>query len=92
VQYVKELATGYESHSVVLDEHSWWKIINHFYDANPYQTRSSEDMLSGSRNIRQLVLKIDGKIVAAAQARIKRVPASGKGIAYIAWGHLQFYR
>lgn len=45
-------------------------------------------MRFGNENLSHLVLKKDGRVVAAAQAIIKKVPVLNAGIAYVYWGPL----
>ena len=62
-----------------------WKSSN---DANIYQTWSYDEVRSGRDNISHVVLRKDGEAVAAAQARIVKLPLIGAGIAYVRWGPL----
>ena len=80
------LEDGYTAEFDNVDKAEWYKIISQFSDANIYQTWDYDAVRCGKENISHLVLRKDGKIVAAAQARIVRIPVLGLGAAYIRWG------
>ena len=71
-----------------MDEACWHQILEEFNDANIYQTWSYDEVRGGRDNISHVVLKKDGEVVAAAQARIVKLPLIGAGIAYVRWGPL----
>jgi len=70
------------------NKNEWYKIIDLFSDANIYQTWSYDAIRCGEKNISHLVLRTSDKIIAAAQARIVRIPVLGLGAAYVRWGPL----
>lgn len=70
------------------EEGTWNDIVKLFNDANIYQTWAYGEVRHGRSNISHLVLKKAGKIIAAAQARIVKVPILNIGIAYVRWGPL----
>ncbi len=82
------LEDGYTAEFDTVDEHEWYKIIDQFSDANLYQTWSYDAVRCGEKNISHFILRLDNKIIAAAQARIVRIPIIGLGAAYIRWGPL----
>jgi len=85
---MRPLAPGYSSEIDAVDEQAWNRLVLEFADGNIYQTWSYGAVIGGSRNLRHLVLKLNGEVVAIAQARIKRLPVVGLGIAYVQWGPL----
>lgn len=84
----RELGPGYSVDIDAVDEASWHQILEEFTDANIYQAWAYEEVRSGRDNISHVVLRKDGQAVAAAQARIVKVPLIGAGIAYVRWGPL----
>jgi len=66
----------------------WSEIIQHFEDASIYQTWSYGAVRWGENKLSHLVLRKNGVVVAAAQARILKPPFLQRGIAYIRWGPL----
>jgi lipid II:glycine glycyltransferase (peptidoglycan interpeptide bridge formation enzyme) len=70
----------------------WHDLLDHYDDANIYQTWSYEVQRSGLLNVHHLVLQNKGKIVAAAQARVLQFPLLRTGIAYVRWGPLWIAR
>jgi hypothetical protein len=83
---MRELRSGYASEVDAVDETAWCQILEQFDDANIYQTWSYDEVRGGRANISHLLLRKNGDIVAAAQARIVKVPLIKAGIAYIRWG------
>lgn len=69
-------------------EQEWNGILQGFDDANLVQTWSYGAVRWGKRNLSHVVLKRDGRIVAAAQAIITKVPVLDAGLAYIKMGPL----
>ena len=63
-------------------------MLEDFSDANIYQTWSYDQVRGGRDNISHIVLKKDSTAVAAAQAKLLRLPLIGAGIAYVRWGPL----
>jgi len=82
------LAAGYASASDPVDEKVWCDLLAAFDDANIYQTWSYAEVIAGHRNMSHLVLRLDGRVVAAAQARIAKLPLLNIGVAYVHWGPL----
>ena len=80
------LATGYHYETDGVDEAAWYGTLDLFADANIYQTWAYDEARCGRGNISQLILKRNDEVVAAAQARIVKVPLIGAGVAYIRWG------
>jgi lipid II:glycine glycyltransferase (peptidoglycan interpeptide bridge formation enzyme) len=80
------LEAGYIAQIDSVDKFEWQRIIEQFSDANIYQTWSYDAIRCGEESISHLVLRVGGKICAAAQARILRLPLLGLGAAYIRWG------
>ncbi len=85
---MKPLDDGYTAEYDSVDRNEWYKIIEQFSDANIYQTWDYDVLRFGKKNVSHLVLKLAGRIVAAAQARIVRIPILGLGASYIRWGPL----
>ncbi|UFS70293.1 peptidoglycan bridge formation glycyltransferase FemA/FemB family protein [Geomonas sp. RF6] len=81
-----ELLPGYTAKVDALDKATWEEIIDHFDDANIYQTWSYEAVRSGEENLSHFRLEKDGKLVAAAQVRLAKVPFFHKRVAYLRWG------
>jgi len=71
-----------------VDEAQWYSAITQFDDANIYQTWAYDEVRCGRSNISHLLLRKQGRVVAAAQARIVRLPIIRAGIAYVRWGPL----
>jgi lipid II:glycine glycyltransferase (peptidoglycan interpeptide bridge formation enzyme) len=82
----RELGAGYSAEVDAVDEALWYQIIDEFSDANIYQTWAYDEVRAGRGSISHLVIKKDGVIVAAAQARTVRLPIIRAGIAYVRWG------
>lgn len=66
----------------------WNAVLEKFDDASVYQSWSYEAVSSGEKSLSHLLLKKKGELVAAAQARIRRIPFTNFGVAYIRWGPL----
>jgi len=82
------LEDGYTADFDSCNKDEWHKIIDQFSDANIYQTWSYDAIRCGEDNITHFKLHKDNEIVAAAQARLVRIPVFGFGAAYIRWGPL----
>lgn len=80
------LEEGYTAEFDTVTKYEWYKIIDQFSDANIYQTWAYDAIRCGEKNISHLVLRAGNKIIAAAQARIVRIPVAGLGAAYVRWG------
>jgi lipid II:glycine glycyltransferase (peptidoglycan interpeptide bridge formation enzyme) len=85
---IRPLAAGYHAEFDSIDEPTWCQLVTGFDDGNIYQTWPYGAVVGGRRNMGHLVLKRNGEAVAVAQARIKKLPVVGLGIAYIHWGPL----
>lgn len=85
-QKARSLDPGYSVEIDAVDEPSWYRLLEEFSDANIYQTWAYDEVRSGRGHISHLLLRKDGEVVAAAQARIVRLPVIGAGIAYVRWG------
>lgn len=83
---LSQLTDGYSSEVDTATEQEWGQILGRFADANIYQTWSYEEVRFGRKNISHLLLRKDDQIIAAAQARIVKIPLIGAGIAYVRWG------
>jgi len=66
-----------------LDQTRWSEACQRFADYNIYQTWGYETARNGESNVSHLLLKNDGRVVAAVQARIARIPLLRFGMAYI---------
>ncbi len=77
---------GYTAEFDTINKDEWYRTINRFSDANIYQTWDYDAIRCGEENISHLVLRSADNIIAAAQARIVRIPVLGMGAAYIRWG------
>ncbi len=82
----RPLEGGYAAEFDAVDRNEWYEILGRFSDANIYQAWDYDAVRCGQENISHLLLRSAGEIVAAAQARIVRIPVLGLGGAYIRWG------
>lgn len=64
----------------------WSQMLDHFDDANLYQTWSYGAVRWGRKNLSHLVLKRNGEVVGMAQLRIIRPTRLSFGMAYLRWG------
>ncbi len=71
-----------------VSELRWGEITAEFGDANLYQTWPYGLVRSGRANISHLLLKQGEEVLAAAQARIARIPGLPLGVAYVLAGPL----
>jgi Acetyltransferase (GNAT) domain len=69
-------------------ERQWAELIDHFEDANIYQTWAYGSVRWGERNLSHLVLKQGSTACGIAQLRIVRPGHLNFGIAYLRWGPL----
>ncbi|MCP4695247.1 MAG: GNAT family N-acetyltransferase [Gammaproteobacteria bacterium] len=70
-----------------LDKKTWSsEVLAQFDDASLYQTWSYGAVRWGRENLSHFLLKKNADIIAAAQARIVKLPLVPGGIAYIRWG------
>ncbi len=70
------------------DRDAWYEILGRFQDANLYQSWSYDMVRYGPKSVLHVVLRKGNEPVAAAQARVQRVPWTRAGIAYVLWGPL----
>lgn len=82
----RPLAAGYSLEVDTADEQMWCQLMEEFDDANIYQTWPYAAVVGGRHNMSHLVLKLDGRVIAIAQVRIKELPIISLGIAYVQWG------
>lgn len=83
------------SYAVEIDgtsERDWNHILEHFDDANVWQTWSYGAVMFGEDNLSHLVLTKHGRIVSAAQLAILSLPILRTRIAYIKYGPLRRVR
>lgn len=82
------LDPGYVPEVDTVDEDGWYRVLQEFNDASIYQTYAAGAVSCSRRNLSHLILKKGGEIVAAAQARITRLPLINVGTATIESGPL----
>jgi hypothetical protein len=85
---IRPLAAGYSCEIDEIDEPSWCQLLFEFEDSNIFQTWSYASVVEGQHNMCHLVIRLDGDVVAIAQARIKKVPLLGLGVGYVRYGPL----
>lgn len=68
------------------DRDAWYAIMGCFQDANLYQAWAYDMVRYGPKSVVHMVVRRGNEAVAAAQARIARVPGIRAGIAYVLWG------
>lgn len=85
---IRPLAAGYSCEIDEIDEPSWCQLLLEFEDSNIYQTWSYASVVEGPHNMCHLAIKLNGDVVAIAQARIKQVPLVGLGVGYVRYGPL----
>jgi hypothetical protein len=84
-----ELDPGYCAEVATLDAQGWAAITRQFSDANIYQTFEFDaSPQGGGGQLQHLLLHRDGRLVAAAQARLVRLPIVGRLVAYMRWAPL----
>ena len=71
-----------------LDSGGWSQFLLQFSDVSIYQTWSYGAVRWGKQNLNHVILRRAGKVVAAAQVYVKKVPGLRIGIAYVPWGPL----
>jgi len=69
-------------------EPEWAAGMEHFDDANIYQTWAYGTVRWREKNLSHLILKDGGEVVGMAQLRIVRPPGLRVGVAYLRWGPL----
>lgn len=67
---------------------SWQEVTSCFDDASIYQTHAYGAVRWGRDNLSHLVMRHGGRVLAAVQLRIVRVPVLPVGVAYARWGPL----
>jgi hypothetical protein len=80
------LARDFAAEFGPLDDHTWSEILAAFGDANLYQTWSYNKIRHRRLPGAFMVLRRQGHPVAAAHARVLRLPAVAAGVAYVRWG------
>ncbi len=80
------LPAGYAVHVDTVDKERWHDALDHFADANIYQSWSYESERAGPGSTSHLLLTRDSELVAAAQLRIVKLPLVNVGVAYVRWG------
>jgi len=65
---------------------SWDRTLLQLADANIYQTWAYGAVRWGEAHLSHLVIRREGKVLAAAQLRLVRVPLIPSGVAYLRWG------
>lgn len=83
---MKDLDRDYTMESGQFDDRCWYEIMQRFDEANLYQTPSFDMVGLGPQNYKHLILKRRNEIIAAAQARVIKLPLIKAGIAYVLWG------
>jgi lipid II:glycine glycyltransferase (peptidoglycan interpeptide bridge formation enzyme) len=79
---------GWQAESDRVSESEWSELLDHFADANIYQTWSYGSVRWGAKNLSHLIVKQNSQVVAAAQVRIVRPSKFKLGLAYLRWGPL----
>lgn len=82
---MSELCSEYYPEFDSIDKAQWYDKMEKFEDANIYQTWSYDAIRHGEKNISHFILKKNGNVVAAAQARLLAAPVIGHIMAYIRW-------
>ncbi|WP_262965916.1 lipid II:glycine glycyltransferase FemX [Methylobacter psychrophilus] len=83
---MKVLSGEYSSEFGHFDNEYWGNLMETFQDANIYQTHPYDTIRYGRSGVIHMILKQKETIVAAAQARVLRLPGTKIGIAYLRWG------
>jgi lipid II:glycine glycyltransferase (peptidoglycan interpeptide bridge formation enzyme) len=76
----------YEIHNY--NDEKWNKILSLFDDSSIYHTNGFIKHSIGGENAEHFVVTNSNKIIAAANVRIKKIPALNRGIAHLRWGPL----
>lgn len=77
-----------EVESGCLGRREWSTLIAGFSDASIYQSWAYGSESWGVENLRHVVVRRAGAVIAVAQARIARLAPFGTGLAYLPWGPL----
>lgn len=83
---MQELGAAYRAEFDQCDRISWYELMHHFGDANLYQSWSYDMVRYGATGCKHMVLRKGGSVVAMAMARVRTLPLSRSGIAYVLWG------
>lgn len=78
----------FTSHIDDITEPEWNDLLGQFADASIYQTWAYGAVCWREKQLSHLVLRRDGRPAAIAQVRVVRLPAIGRGVAYVRWGPL----
>ena len=82
----RPLEKGYHADIDTVDVHEWYDQVAGFRDASLFQLWHHGSGQRGFAGVSRLLLRHDGDVVAAAEARLFRLPLVGRGIAYVLWG------
>lgn len=85
---MKELKPGYTSEVDSIDDAGWQKTITQFESASIFQTAAYGVERYGANRLSRLVVRKDGRVVAAAQCGIMRAPFLRSVVAHLRWGPL----
>ena len=80
------LQGGFSAEFDTVDEAGWHALLDRFADASLYQAWAWQSAPGLPGHASRLVLRRDGEVVAAAQARVVRLPLLPLGVAYVRWG------
>jgi hypothetical protein len=83
---MKELHKEYSAEFGHPEKEAWYHLMTRFQDANLYQAWAYDMVRFGDRRVAHMILRKRDVVVAAAQARIVRLPGVRTGIAYVLWG------
>lgn len=85
---VRPLGDGYRAEFTRCTDAQWRQLIEEFDDANLYQTWAYDAARYGPGSLQHCLVLKDGRVVAAAQARLAKVPGVPVGAAYVRWAPL----
>ena len=85
---IAPLTDGFSAEVDSVDKAQWDEILREFIDANIYQTWSYATVRSDRGKTTNLVLKMQGTVVAVVRARLAKIPWVNFGMAYVYWGPL----
>lgn len=75
------------------DKETWSRVIDEFDDANLYQTWSYGMVRQGPRHVEHMLVQDEsGRVRAAAQVWLHKLPLLPCGVAYVKWGPLWLTR
>jgi hypothetical protein len=80
------LPGGFSVEVDTIDEAGWHALLDRFADASLYQAWAWKSAAALPGRSSRLVVRRDGEVVAAAQARVVRLPLLPLGVAYVRWG------